>query len=186
MTMQEFYSPAIVGEVTPSYAALEDEVIADIVKINPGIQAIIMLRHPVERAISHATKDLVRTPKEDAADIPVEEWQRFFSTRGQIKLAGYQPMIETWTSHLQQGNLFLADFQQVKEAPKTLLAAIHQFLGVRSGDKYCPEPTSKQKNANPDVTLPETVMTFLQDLLSDEVAEYEILVSEVRAGNVVR
>ena len=118
LTMQELYSPTVVGEVTPSYAALESEVIADIVAINPEIRIIIMLRHPVERAVSHATKDLVRSPKKAVADVPFETWEKFFSTRGQLKLARYQTMIENWTTHLQAGRLFLADFQQVVEAPK--------------------------------------------------------------------
>jgi len=185
-TMQELYSPSIVGEVTPSYAALESEVIADIVAINPDIRTIITLRHPVERAISHATKDLVRTPKISASDVPDEKWERFFSTRGQLKLARYQNMVDTWTTHLKPGNLFLADFQQIKNAPKVILTAIHQFLGIRSGSKYCPESTRKQKNANPEVTLPDSVMAFLQDLLADEVKEYETLVDEVRSGNALR
>ena len=54
-----FYSPRIRGEATASYAALPEEVIREIATLNPEIKAILMIRDPLERAWSHARKDLL-------------------------------------------------------------------------------------------------------------------------------
>ncbi len=53
------YSPRIRGEATASYAALPEEVIREIATLNPEIKAILMIRDPLERAWSHARKDLL-------------------------------------------------------------------------------------------------------------------------------
>jgi hypothetical protein len=55
------YRPCVRGEATASYAAMDSDVIAEIVVLNPGIRAIMMIRDPIERAWSHAKKDLVRS-----------------------------------------------------------------------------------------------------------------------------
>ena len=55
-----FYHPRVRGEATASYAAMDRDVIAEIAALNPDIRVILMIRNPIDRAWSHARKDLVR------------------------------------------------------------------------------------------------------------------------------
>lgn len=66
----EFYCPKMRGEGTANYAAMSLDLIENIVKLNPNIKAIIMVRNPIKRAWAHAKKDLLNkslindTPRE--------------------------------------------------------------------------------------------------------------------------
>ncbi|MFV1994794.1 MAG: sulfotransferase, partial [Verrucomicrobiales bacterium] len=66
----QLYRPEVRGEATATYAKLPGEVIAEICRINPEIKAVLMLRDPLERAWSHAKKDLVDSSGGPASQIP--------------------------------------------------------------------------------------------------------------------
>ncbi len=61
------YRPLVRGEATASYATLRGDVIRQIMLLNPGVKAILMVRDPVDRVWSHARKELMtdgRLPRE--------------------------------------------------------------------------------------------------------------------------
>ena len=57
---RELYRPKVRGEATASYAVIDRDVIAEIATLNPNLKAVILIRNPVDRAWSHAKKDLGR------------------------------------------------------------------------------------------------------------------------------
>jgi hypothetical protein len=73
------YHPRVRGEATASYAALDRDVIDEIAALNPEIKVIMMIRDPVDRAWSHAKKDLVRKTKRRVNEVPESEFRAFFT-----------------------------------------------------------------------------------------------------------
>ncbi len=97
-----FYNPRVRGEATASYAALPKDVIREIAMLNPEVKAILMVRDPIERAWSHARKDLTvngRLPRE----IDPNALSRLLFKDQKRELALYRTLIENWRTHLQRG-----------------------------------------------------------------------------------
>ncbi|MEM8781015.1 MAG: sulfotransferase, partial [Cyanobacteria bacterium P01_G01_bin.49] len=55
----ELYRPKVRGEATASYATMSRDLIENVVRLNPNIKAILLIRNPIIRAWSHAKKDLL-------------------------------------------------------------------------------------------------------------------------------
>ena len=73
---REFYRPRVRGEATASYAAMDRDVIAEIAALNPDIKVILMIRNPIDRAWSHAKKDLGAQPQgRSSPTCPEEEFR---------------------------------------------------------------------------------------------------------------
>ena len=71
---RQLYLPKLRGEATASYAAMEEELVAEVVALNPNIKVILTIRNPIERAWSHAKKDLVMRRKlKSIEDLPEKE-----------------------------------------------------------------------------------------------------------------
>jgi hypothetical protein len=179
-----FYRPRVRGEATASYAALPRDVIREIAMLNPGVKAIFMIRDPIERAWSHARKDLTsggRSPNEIDADA----LSRLLFNGGQRDLALYRTLIENWHTFLQPGHLFVGAFDSISSAPERLLTAIHDFLGVAAGARYFGRHLRKRINPAPAADIPPAVEKLLTDILKKECQDYGELMKEITASGSV-
>lgn len=176
---RELYRPAVRGEATATNALLPPPIIAELVTVQPDLKAILMLRDPVERAWSHARKDLVRKFGRHPGEVAPEDYARFFRASGQRGLADYATQLRHWTTALRPGHLFVGDFSMISDSPRALLQGLHRFLGVRTGEKYFNQHL--EERINPAASegggggVPETARPRLEALLAHEIAEYRAL-----------
>ncbi len=168
------YFPRVRGESTASYAGLDREVIQEIVMLNPDLKAILMVRDPIDRAWSHARKDLLRG-KVELQSVTQDEMAKFFRAAGQRKLGSYPTMIENWHAELKPEHLFVGDFRAIANEPDKILSAIHRFLGVPTGPRYLGDHLLEKINPATEARIPQEADAYLRELLSDEVADYEEL-----------
>lgn len=180
MRCGSIYRPIVLGDATATYAILPKEVIDEIVLLNPAIKVILMLRDPVERAWSHARKDLLWRSGRLASEVPLDEFKIFFRGSGQIRLARYSELIEVWRRHLQDGHLFVGLFDDIAEQPMVLLERMQEFLGVRSGARFMDSGKLKSRiNPAPEAEPPPGVRDIIIGQLGNAVAEYERLAEQV-------
>jgi len=166
----ELYRPIIRGEATASYAAMENDLIDEVVTLNPEIKVITMVRDPVERAWSHAKKDLVRKTGRSVEDVPADEFKAFFRDDYQLRCAAYVDNHERWRTRLGTGNLFVGFFDDVAERPARFLHDAMTFLGVRSDDRYVSDDVGEQINPTSGTSIPEHYRTYLEALLAEHIA----------------
>ena len=178
------YNPRIRGEATASYAALPTKVIQEIATLNPEIKAILMIRNPIDRAWSHARKDLLKEGQPvEALDSDV--LARLLFKDEQRGLALYRTLIENWQSHLQPGHLFVGVFDSIASEPERLLAALHGFLGVASGKRYFGRLLRQRINPAPSATIPPAIGKVLREVLRSECEEYDELLKQITAAGQV-
>jgi hypothetical protein len=178
------YNPRIRGEATASYAALSKEVIREIATLNPEIKAILMIRDPVDRAWSHARKDLL-TEGQPAEVLDPDALARLLFRDDQRGLALYRTLIENWRSHLQPRHLFVGVFDSIASEPERLLAALHGFLGVASGNRYFGRFLRHRINPAPSAAIPPAIGKLLGELLRNESEEYGVLLKQITASGQV-
>jgi Sulfotransferase family len=178
------YRPLARGEATASYATLRSEVIREITLLNPEVKAILMVRDPVERAWSHARKDLTpvgRLPRE----IDPDALARLLAENRRLGIAFYRSLIANWREHLRPGHLFVGAFDFIATEPQRLLSAIHHFLGVSTGARYFGRHLRDRINPAPSGEFPQSVEGLFRNLLEPESLEYRELLKEIRASGEV-
>jgi hypothetical protein len=167
---RELYRPKIRGEATASYAALDRDVITDISVLRPEIKVILMIRDPVERAWSHAKKDLVRNRRRRFEDVAPSEFEQFFTDPYQRQCAHVTQNIDNWAACLQAGHLLVALFDDIDAQPEALLLEVMSFLGVRSDRRYISREVRKRVNPTAKSAIPDRHRRLLEDLLRDDLA----------------
>lgn len=166
---RQLYWPKIRGEATASYAALDRDIIADVSVLRPEIKVILMIRDPVERAWSHAKKDLVRNRRRRFADVAPSEFEQFFTDPYQRQCARVTENIDNWAACLQAGHLLVALFDDIDVQPEALLLEVMSFLGVRSDRRYISREVRERVNPTAASKIPDRYRRFLDELLQDDL-----------------
>jgi hypothetical protein len=117
----------VTGEVTPEYSALSDERVRHIASIMPDVRIILIVRHPVERAWSHAVMERIRKQPQMPS---VAEIQEHFTSDASRRLTDYPQMLARWSDAVSPEQVFLAWFEDVHFHPRALLQSVYAFLGL--------------------------------------------------------
>lgn len=169
------YQPKVFGEATATYAAMSEEIVREVCLLNPDLKIILMIREPVERAWSHAKKDLVRNQKRAETDIDEAEFKEYFSRKYQLRCSKYSTQIETWSKYLPQENIFLGQYQFLTTRPKEFVMDVFEFLGVEMDERFVRKSVADIVNPTAKSQIPEKFRTYLRNLFSEE---YETLKRE--------
>jgi hypothetical protein len=117
----------VTGEVTPEYSALPVERVRHVASIMPDVRIILIVRHPVERAWSHAVMERIRKRSQMPSSA---ELQAHFTSDRSRRLTDYLQMIATWGGELPPEQVFLGWFEDVHFHPQALLRRVYAFLGL--------------------------------------------------------
>src|SRR5262249_30401754 len=126
-------------------------------------------RDPIDRAWSHAKKDLARNRGRKMSEVTDDEFRGFFSDEYQRRCAQYVRNCENWAAHLQKGNLLVCMFDDVAKRPAELLVEVMQFLGVDTNPRYIPKEVAASVNPTESSRIPEQHRRFLEGLLHDDL-----------------
>jgi hypothetical protein len=114
----------VCGEITPNYARLPDEAVQHMLRLQPNLKVIFLLRDPIERDWSHLRMQDQRG-----------ELQRFTHAErlSRPALRGYSDYattIEVFGRNIPPKNLLIVFFDEIVGKPHELLRRVCVFLGV--------------------------------------------------------
>jgi hypothetical protein len=156
------------GESTPFYLydrGAQARLAADV----PGIKVIVVVRDPVDRAVSnfvHLRADGLEPEPDFLTAVRLEEqrieagWAPFWHYRG---LSSYGAQLRDLHRHVPVENVFLLRYRQLVDDPRQTLDRVSDFLGVASGIAH--------------TVAPENVKPYVAD-----GARYRLLSRVLRAG----
>jgi hypothetical protein len=176
-----FYRPRVRGDFTASYGMLDENVIAAIFHLRPDVRGIMLVRDPVERAWSHAKKDLVRGRDRAADDA---ELLAFIRSPDQLARADYRATIARWTRHLAPGHLFVAPYSRIGTDPEALLDEISAFLGIRRLGGASKRHVTTRQNVTPEAAVPAGLQDAVETALAPAAASCRELLREIGAGRI--
>jgi hypothetical protein len=167
---RELYRPRVRGEATASYAAMDADVIADIALLNPDVKAILMIRNPIDRAWSHAKKDLVRNRQRRFADVGEQEFFDFFADPYQLRCAQYVEQYDRWSAALKPGHVLVCAFDEIATRPEEMMLDVMRFLGVEPSARYLDPSLREPVNATESSPIPPQYRRRLEELLAGDLA----------------
>ena len=156
------------GESTPFYLydrAAHARLASDV----PGIKVIVIVRDPVDRAVSnfvHLRADGLEPEPDFLTAVRLEEqrieagWAPFWHYRG---LSRYGAQLRDLYRHVPPENVFLLRYRRLVDSPRETLDRVSAFLGVAPGIAH--------------TVAPENVKPYVPD-----GARYLVLARLVRAG----
>lgn len=162
---------------------MDRDLLEEIAVLGPATKILMMVRHPVDRAWSHAKKDLVRNRGRRAADVADAEWTAFFRDPYQLRCARYADNLANWRACFGNDQVFFGTFEEVEREPARLLQRVTEFLGVRP-DPGLVDPALLRAVVNPTgkSEVPEKFRLVLEDLLKDEIEDWRRLVGATGAA----
>jgi len=176
-----FYRPRVRGDFTASYCVLDAMVIEQIIRLQPDMRGIILVRDPLERAWSHAKKDLVRGRGQSAGE---REMLDFISSPDQLARADYRGIIARWRRHLAPGRLFVAPYSNIGSAPVELLDAISEFLGIRCLGGASKRHVTTRQNVTSSTTISGSLKEGAESVLAPAGASCRELLDEIGSGRI--
>ena len=165
------YTPRQRGEASAHYALLPQDVIDEILTLKPDLRAVILIRNPIERAWSHAKKDLVRNAGNKLEDVPDQAFLDFFDHPYQRKCADYRAIIETWRAALKPGHLHIGFQKRIATDPAAQLREILDFLNLDQSDGVLNQNAlTKRVNPTNSAAPPERFKAYLEKQFAEELA----------------
>jgi predicted ester cyclase len=162
--------PVVTGEATPRY--LFDPCVPELVKrYLPDVKIIVVLRDPVDRAISHywmrfnAGKEPLSLEDAIAAEAgclergcklsAAVEPKRLAVSRSYVARGQYADQLERWFEHFPGDQFCIIDFADLVADPAAVVASTLEFLGVES-DASMPQSFEAKKVGRKNATDPTT------------------------------
>jgi len=122
----------LTGELTPSYATLEEKAFARMRAINPAIKIIFIMRDPIMRSWSSVLKS---RQKHGAQDVLTPEIAIDHSRReGVASKSSYVETINRLERVFSKDQVFYGFFDEMVSQPTTFVGRLLSFLGAETGN----------------------------------------------------
>lgn len=165
------FTPRRQGEASASYAAgIGPERITDLIKLNPNLRAIILIRHPVDRAWSHVRFDARMIHKLDPMNLSDSQLSEVLhGDRYIVDCGRYRYMLELWERHLKPGHLLPIVFDRLTNDLPATIRDVAAFLDVSTA----PHLFAKQAGYGiepKEAPIPTALADELRQIYEEEMA----------------
>jgi hypothetical protein len=158
------------GEITPAYALLERDDIAEIRERVPEVKLFYSIRNPMERAWSAALMALQRAELEqgEASD----QWFiDHFRSRGSLARGDYEGCLRRWSSVFPREQLLVLLYDEIVRQPRSVLVGLAGHLGIDAGF-FGRLPESELRRPafpGPDVPIRRSLLPALRELYEGRI-----------------
>jgi Sulfotransferase domain len=158
------------GEITPAYAFLDVEVIAQIHKINPHLRLFYSIRNPIARAWSAAHYD-----REKIELLPGEvshQWYiDHFLSQGSRKRGDFLGCLDNWLKVFSKENLQLIFLDDIEQKPKQVLGQLARHLDIDPSHFVLQNESALRIPVftGPDLDVPPELLAFLRRIYAPQI-----------------
>jgi hypothetical protein len=158
------------GEITPAYAFLDVEVIAQIHKINPHLRLFYSIRNPIARAWSAAHHD-----RQKIELLPGEvshQWYiDHFLSQGSRKRGDFLGCLDNWLKVFSKENLQLISLDDIERKPKQVLGQLARHLDIDPSHFVLQNESALRIPVftGPDLDVPPELLAFLRRIYAPQI-----------------
>ena len=128
---------SVCGEITGSYALLPEEGVVHLVRLNPDVKILFLLRDPIERAIAHV--QMLYKRGDPHAQRQFKPLRTLEVDPRVLARSRYSETLRTYRSLIDEDSLWIADFDQLATDPEALMQSVCAFLGVEFRTELFPD-----------------------------------------------
>lgn len=117
------------GDITPAYAILAPEVIAEAAALNRALRAIFIMRNPVERAWSAALMT-ARRQGIVVSETPDAWFLEHFRSPGSVARGDYERCLRHWRGVFGRESVLVERFEHLRSEPRELVRRCLRHIGA--------------------------------------------------------
>ena len=158
------------GEITPAYAILPEDTIADIAELNPDVRIFYILRNPIERAWSSALMAVGRA--EMTFDEASDQWFiDHFRSSGSLRRGDYEACLRQWRSVFPPAQILVLPYETLRDKPLGLLEQCADHLDIDKDffGTLPHEALTKKVLAGPGHPIRPTLYPVLEELYDPKI-----------------
>jgi len=159
----------ICGDVTPDYAIISENKIADISKLIPNLKIIYLLRNPVQRIWSHVAMQLSRHGRGGVEGTDDKIIKKFLDRENIARHSEYLKNISTWEKYFSNDQIFIGFYDQIEQNPNELFENIVLFLNLGSSQKSLKKNLDRKINSREYPKIPIHFENYLTNKYFDEI-----------------
>jgi hypothetical protein len=163
----------LTGDVTPEYCMISKKGVEYVRSLLGDIKIIIMVRDPVDRALSQIRMN-AKNQKVDLASASLEQWMALAKDPVIYTRARYSEFIPLWQDLFGRQRFLILPYTDVGKNPTAVLERVEAFLDLASG-RYADATTKVYETSNKQAQVPERVVEHLEEQLSSENYYFETL-----------
>lgn len=149
------------GEVTPAYAALDDDGVDAVARLVPDAKIIYLLRNPIDRVWSHlAHRSYMRGGGIGAID-------EFLASEDVAARTSYAATLDRWEARFDSGQIFVGFLDDIARYPRKTLARVYQHIGV--GPRVPHKVERRRVYSRADKTIPTDIAVGIAKRYQHEV-----------------
>jgi hypothetical protein len=151
----------ISGETTPSYASLNENIVARIQDLMPNLKIIYILRNPIHRTWSHAAMYFRDLGYKNLETVSEEDIIKFLELETVTINSDYLKTLQTWEKFYPENQFFVGFFDQLVQDPRDFIKEIYDFLELDKSDPFIPDTVYKKRNTRPYPEIPIRFSSYL-------------------------
>ena len=167
------------GEITPAYAFLSEEKIAEVHHHFPHVPLIYIIRNPIDRAWSSALMALNKVGQK--ADQTDDQWfLDHFKSEGSIKRGDYESCIRNWLQFFPRKQFLLLQYDEISNRPRELLKQVAGHIGIDASfyDDVTNKVLFKRVREGEKVELRPSLRVALEDMYAEKIVSLEVYLRE--------
>lgn len=168
----------VCGEISPQYCVLPREGIRHALSLNPNLKVIVLLRHPVARAMSHLAMLCGKNPTaERMNEIALSNWWN-----GVSWYSDYATWLLRWKGMLPPGQLHIDYNAQIRDNPMGVLRRICDFLGLPYAEDHFPKARDRVFEGGKPTGDTSEVRAIVTEKIEPLLADLRARLPEVAAA----
>lgn len=132
----QIFAPArpdqLCAEICPSYMNMPDQAVTHMLRLNPDVRLLTLIRDPVDRAWSHIRMHMTR-------EIETRETDRLVSGEASLWAylfyTDYAAALPRWQAQTAPDQMLLILHDRIASEPQTVLEEIYGFVGLSLSDQ---------------------------------------------------
>lgn len=114
-------------EICPTYLYIDRDGVEHVKRLNSDLKIIVIIRDPVERAISHVKMQTHRGVDERSMSDLVHEDQKLFQY---LDYTDYKKYFPVWRSLFKKQNILVVNYRTLEENPLQFLTNVFEFCDL--------------------------------------------------------
>lgn len=159
----------LTGEVTPSYAILNEDDIRRMYNIAPQAKLILMLRNPIDRAWSHYRHNIRHIKDFSLKDVDTQNIIKFLKTDEQLLRSDYTRTINNYKKVFPKHQILIGFYDAIKDNPNKLLNDIVSFIAEDTQININISTLDNKINKSREIDCPKEITSYLKDYYHDEI-----------------
>ena len=155
------------GEITPGYLELDEAKVSYARKLLGEKKILLIVRSPLDRELSQIRMYHQAAEKTGTQPRTSQEWMAFYDAMvTRFARGSYSEGIPRWQRHFGADNIKIMPFGDIRDNPKSMIAAVETFLGISHFDGYRLLESKVHKTKK--VEIPPEVVTKVKDKVAEE------------------